>query len=84
MTARITTLAAVAVTAAATLLPPPRITVESPRVLYAIAMYKTAIGDTSAALKLVRRAEASQNAAKNTTKSTQSASSVAVPTPDRL
>ena len=83
MTARITTLAAVAVTVAATLLPPPRITVESPRVLYAIAMYKTAVGDTAAALRLVRRAEAAQNAGRSSSKVAHTAA-VAVACPNRL
>jgi hypothetical protein len=84
MTAKITTLAAIAVTVAATLLPPPRIRLESPRVLYTIAMYKAAMGDTAAALKLVRRAEASQNAIKSSSPATHSASAVAVSCPDRL
>ena len=42
------------------LLPPPRITVENPKLLFAAAMYKTAIGDTQSALRLVQRAEAAR------------------------
>jgi hypothetical protein len=47
-------------------------------------MYKAAMGDTAAALKLVRRAEASQNAIKSSSPATHSASAVAVSCPDRL
>lgn len=39
------------------LLPAPRITVNNPKLLYAAAMYKTAIGDTQSALRLVHRAD---------------------------
>ncbi|MGI9103707.1 MAG: hypothetical protein ACR2IF_14810 [Terriglobales bacterium] len=42
------------------LLPPPRVTVNNPKILYALAMYKTAVGDTGAALRLMQRAEASK------------------------
>jgi hypothetical protein len=42
---------------AITLVGPPRITVQNPKLLYAAAMYKTAVGDTESALRLVQRAE---------------------------
>jgi hypothetical protein len=40
--------------------PAPRITVQNPTLLYAAAMYKTAVGDTQSALRLMQRAEQAQ------------------------
>lgn len=42
------------------LAPAPRITIENPKLLFAAAMYKTAVGDTDSALRLVHRAEQAQ------------------------
>jgi hypothetical protein len=39
------------------LAPAPKITVQNPRLLFAAAMYKTAVGDTDSALRLIHRAE---------------------------
>lgn len=57
MKARMTELMGIGIVGAAMLLPAPRITVQSPRLLYALAMYKTAIGDTNAAVRLFYQAE---------------------------
>ena len=46
------------------LLPPPRITVQNPKLLFAAAMYKTAVGDTESALRLVDRAEKAQQSSR--------------------
>ena len=43
--------------------PAPKITVENPTLLYAAAMYKTALGDTDSALRLMHRAEQAQQSA---------------------
>lgn len=42
---------------AVALVPPPTITVRNPQLLFAAALYKTAVGDTDSALRLVQRAE---------------------------
>ncbi len=42
---------------AVALVPPPTITVSNPQLLFAAALYKTAVGDTDSALRLVQRAE---------------------------
>ena len=52
-----TLIAAFLISLAVTLVPPPRITVRTPALLYAAAVYKTAVGDTESALRLVQRAE---------------------------
>ena len=36
---------------------PPQIRVKDPRLLYALALYKSAMGDTGSALRLMQRAE---------------------------
>lgn len=48
---------------AAALVPVPRITLQNPTLLYAAAIYKTALGDTHSALRLVHRAEQAQQPA---------------------
>ena len=47
----------IAVSLVLSLVPAPKITVNNAKVLYAAAMYKTAVGDTDSALRLLRRAE---------------------------
>jgi hypothetical protein len=42
------------------LTPAPKIKVENSRLLFAAAMYKTAVGDTDSALRLMHRAERAQ------------------------
>lgn len=37
--------------------PAPTISVQNPKLLFAAAMYKTAVGDTHSALRLMQRAE---------------------------
>ncbi len=59
------TIAGLAIALGMTLLPPPSVTVQNPRILYALAMYKTAVGDTGSALRLMHRAEASQAATRS-------------------
>lgn len=67
MKARIAELIGIGVLAAAMLLPAPRITLHHPQVLYTLAIYKAATGDTAAALRLLREAETgSHNAAATT------------------
>ena len=39
------------------LAPAPQVAVENPKALYLAALYKTAVGDTDSALRLVHRAE---------------------------
>jgi hypothetical protein len=39
------------------LAPAPRVSVKNPKALYLAAMYKTAVGDTESALRLLHRAE---------------------------
>lgn len=50
-------LAVVLISLTVALLPRPNITLQNPNLLYAAAMYKTAVGDTDSALRLVQRAE---------------------------
>lgn len=57
MKARIAELIGIGIIGMAMLVPAPRITVHSPRLLYTLAMYKAAIGDTSSAMRLLREAE---------------------------
>jgi protein involved in temperature-dependent protein secretion len=45
------------------LAPAPKITVNNAKVLYVAAMYKTAVGDTDAAVRLLRRAEQAKDTA---------------------
>ncbi len=49
--------AAVVVSLALALLPTPKICLQNPKLLYAVAMYKTAVGDTDSALRLLQRAD---------------------------
>ena len=58
-----TMIAGLVISLALALLPPPKITVQNPKLLYAVAMYKTAVGDTDSALRLVERAERVQQSA---------------------
>ena len=55
------------------LVPAPRISVNNPKLLYAAAMYKTAIGDTQSALRLMHRAEQAQQPAPEQPKTAQAA-----------
>ena len=48
---------------AVALIPPPKITVRNPQILLAAALYKTAVGDTDSALRLVQRAEQARQSA---------------------
>ncbi len=57
MKARIVELIGIAIVGAAMLLPAPRITLRNPQLLYTLAIYKVATGDTAAALRLLRQAE---------------------------
>ena len=52
-----TIIAGIVISLAVALAPAPKITVHNPRLLFAAAMYKTAIGDTDSALRLIHRAE---------------------------
>ena len=52
-----TMLAGIMISLALALAPAPRITVQNPKLLFAAAMYKTAVGDTESALRLMQRAE---------------------------
>jgi hypothetical protein len=52
-----TLIAGLVISMAVALIPPPTITVQNPHLLFAAAMYKTAVGDTSSALRLVQRSE---------------------------
>jgi len=45
------------------LAPAPKVTVNNAKVLYVAAMYKTAVGDTDAAVRLLRRAEQAKDTA---------------------
>ncbi len=58
MTSRIAELIGIAIIGAAMLLPAPRLTFHSPQLLYTMAIYKSAMGDTDTALRLLRQAEA--------------------------
>ncbi len=51
-----TMIAGLVISMAVALIPPPRITVDNPKLLFAAAMYKTATGDTQSALRLMQRA----------------------------
>ncbi len=57
MKARIAGLIGIVLVAAALLLPPPHIAIHSAPLLYAVAMYKAATGDTASALRLLQQAE---------------------------
>ena len=52
-----TIIAGIIISLALALAPAPKITVQNPKLLFAAAMYKTAIGDTDSALRLIQRAE---------------------------
>jgi hypothetical protein len=52
-----TLIAGLIISMAVALVPPPKITVQNPQLLFAAAMYKTAVGDTASALRLVQRSE---------------------------
>lgn len=52
-----TIIAGVVISLALALAPAPKITVQNPQLLFAAAMYKTAVGDTDSALRLMQRAE---------------------------
>ena len=54
-------LAGLAVTFILSLVPAPKVAVENPGLLYAAAMYKAAIGDTNAAVRLANRADQAQS-----------------------
>ena len=58
-----TVIAGLIISLALALAPSPKITVENPNLLYAAAMYKTALGDTASALRLLQRAEQAQQPA---------------------
>ena len=55
-----TIIAGILVSLALALAPAPTITVHNPKLLFAAAMYKTAVGDTGSALRLIQRAEQSR------------------------
>ena len=52
-----TIIAGIIISLALALAPAPKITVQNPKLLFAAAMYKTAVGDTDSALRLIHRAE---------------------------
>jgi hypothetical protein len=52
-----TIIAGIIISLALALAPAPKITVQNPKLLFAAAMYKTAVGDTDSALRLMQRAE---------------------------
>jgi hypothetical protein len=52
-----TIIAGIIISLALALAPAPKITVQNPQLLFAAAMYKTAVGDTDSALRLIHRAE---------------------------
>ena len=52
-----TIIAGIIISLALALAPAPKITVQNPQLLFAAAMYKTAVGDTDSALRLMQRAE---------------------------
>jgi hypothetical protein len=58
-----TIIAGLILSLALALVPAPQITVQNPQFLFAAAMYKTAVGDTQSALRLMQRAEQIQQAA---------------------
>jgi hypothetical protein len=51
----------------AMLVPAPKITVHNPRLLYTLALYKAATGDTNSALRLLQEAEATSEGVPATT-----------------
>ncbi len=53
---------AIVISLALSLSPAPKITVHNAKVLYVAAMYKTAVGDTDSAVRLLRRAEQAKEA----------------------
>ena len=52
-----TIIAGIIISLALALAPAPKITLQNPKLLFAAAMYKTAVGDTDSALRLIHRAE---------------------------
>lgn len=73
MTARQHITGAVAVlvlTLGAALVTPPRIALTNPQALYAVAVYKSLVGDADAAREFVQRAVAAKRAAQPSPKST--------------
>ena len=52
-----TIITGIVISLAIALAPVPAITVQNPKLLFAAAMYKTAVGDTDSALRLIHRAE---------------------------
>lgn len=52
-----TIIAGTIISLALALAPAPKITVQNSKLLFAAAMYKTAVGDTDSALRLIHRAE---------------------------
>jgi hypothetical protein len=52
-----TIIAGIIISLALALAPAPKITLQNPKLLFAAAMYKTALGDTDSALRLIHRAE---------------------------
>ena len=52
-----TIIAGILISLALALAPAPKITVQNPKLLFAAAIYKTAVGDTDSALRLMQRAE---------------------------
>ena len=52
-----TIIAGIIISLALALATAPKITVQDPKLLFAAAMYKTAVGDTNSALRLIHRAE---------------------------
>ena len=52
-----TIITGVIISLALALAPAPTITVQNPKLLFFAAMYKTAVGDTQSALRLMQRAE---------------------------
>jgi hypothetical protein len=52
-----TIISGIIISLALALAPAPKITVQNPKLLFAAAMYKTAVGDTDSALRLIQRAE---------------------------
>ena len=52
-----TIIAGITISLALAQAPAPKIIVQNPKLLFAAAMYKTAVGDTDSALRLIHRAE---------------------------
>jgi hypothetical protein len=71
-----TIIAGLILSLAVALVPVPRITVQNPTLLYAAAMYKTAVGDTQSALRLMQRAEQAQQPAADQPEHPKTAQSV--------